>query len=64
MISNKYYFYIAISISFAFLLIFTILSYFGLIQSNENIYLIGEASRWCERVSEDFLGNQLIPLVI
>ena len=51
MISNKYYFYIAISISFAFLLIFTILSYFGLIQSNENIHLIGEASRWCERVS-------------
>ncbi len=50
--SNRYYFYIALSISFAFLLIFTILSYFGLIQSNDNIHLLGEASRWCERLSD------------
>ena len=53
MSSNRYYyFFIALSVSIAFLLIFTVLSYFGLIQSNDNIYLIGEASRWCERVSE------------
>jgi hypothetical protein len=49
--SNRYYFLIALFVSIAFLLTFSILSYFGLIQSNDKIYLIGEASRWCERVS-------------
>ena len=45
-------FYLAVSISLLFLIFFFILSAFGLIQSSENAYLIGEASRWCERVSE------------
>ena len=44
-------FYLAVSISFLFLVFFFILSALGLIQSTENSYLIGEASRWCERVS-------------
>ena len=39
------------SISFIFLFVFLILSSFGLIQSSEGAGLIGEASRWCERVS-------------
>ena len=45
-------FYLAVSISLLFLIFFFILSALGLIQSSENAYLIGEASRWCERVSE------------
>ena len=50
--TNKFYpFYLALSISISFLVIFFILSAFGLIQSIEASYLIGEASRWCERVS-------------
>ena len=49
---NKfYYFNLALFISILFLLIFTLLSAFNLIQSSEAAYLIGEASRWCERVS-------------
>jgi hypothetical protein len=44
-------FYLAAGISFLFLVFFFILSALGLIQSEENSYLIGEASRWCERVS-------------
>ena len=49
---NKfYYFNLALFISISFLLIFTLLSALNLIQSNEAAYLIGEASRWCERVS-------------
>ena len=50
-INNRNYFFIALIISLTFLLIFTILSHFGLIQSEDSAYLIGEASRWCERVS-------------
>ena len=46
-----YPFYLALSISISFLIIFFVLSFFGLIQSIEASYLIGEASRWCERVS-------------
>ena len=50
--TNKYYpFYLALVISVSFLFIFFLLSAFGLIQSVETSYLIGEASRWCERVS-------------
>ena len=50
--TNKYYpFYLALVISASFLFIFFLLSAFGLIQSVETSYLIGEASRWCERVS-------------
>ena len=49
---NKFYFFnLALFISISFLLIFTLLSALNLIQSNETAYLIGEASRWCERVS-------------
>ncbi len=49
---NKfYYFNLALFISLSFLLIFTLLSALNIIQSNEAAYLIGEASRWCERVS-------------
>ena len=52
MAANRFfYFYIALSISFIFLFVFFILSSFGLIQSSEGASLIGEASRWCERVS-------------
>ena len=50
--TNKYYpFYLALVISVSFLFIFFLLSAFGLIQSVDTSYLIGEASRWCERVS-------------
>lgn len=45
-------FNITLLISVAFLIIFYILSYFQLIQSTEAMGLIGEASRWCERVSD------------
>ena len=51
MINKNYHFYLALLISIIFLFIFLVLSYFGLIQSSESIHLIGEASRWCERVS-------------
>jgi hypothetical protein len=52
MAANRFFsFYIALSISFIFLFVFFILSSFGLIQSSEGASLIGEASRWCERVS-------------
>ena len=44
-------FAITLIISIIFLLVFYILSYFQLIQSTESLALIGEASRWCERVS-------------
>ena len=46
-----YSFYLALIVSISFLLIFFILSAFNLIQSSESASLIGEASRWCERVS-------------
>jgi hypothetical protein len=50
--TNKFYvFYLALFVSVSFLLIFLLLSAFGLIQSTEAANLIGEASRWCERVS-------------
>ena len=50
--TNKFYpFYLALFASVSFLLIFFLLSAFGLIQSIEAANLIGEASRWCERVS-------------
>ena len=51
MTSRFYHFYLALFISLAFLIIFFTLSAFGVIQSVENSYLIGEASRWCEKVS-------------
>ena len=52
MAKNRFfYFYAALSISFIFLFVFFTLSSFGLIQSSEGAGLIGEASRWCERVS-------------
>ena len=44
-------FNITLIASIAFLVIFSLLSYFQLIQSIDAIGLIGEASRWCERVS-------------
>lgn len=50
--TNKFYpFYLALFASASFLLIFFLLSAFGLIQSAEAANLIGEASRWCERIS-------------
>ena len=52
MAENRFfYFYAALSISFIFLFVFFTLSSFGLIQSSEGAGLIGEVSRWCERVS-------------
>ena len=44
-------FYIALFVSILFMIGFYFLSYFQLIQSIESQALIGEASRWCERVS-------------
>ncbi|MDC3376334.1 ceramidase [Gammaproteobacteria bacterium] len=51
MINKFYYFYLALFVSVCFLSFFVILSSLSLIQSSEAAYLIGEASRWCERVS-------------
>ena len=45
-------FYIALTITGLFTVVFFYLSSQGLIQSEEEAYLIGEASRWCERVSD------------
>ena len=45
-------FYIALTITGLFTIVFFYLSSQGLIQSEEEAYLIGEASRWCERVSD------------
>ena len=45
-------FYIALTITGFFTVVFFYLSSQGLIQSEEEAYLIGEASRWCERVSD------------
>ena len=45
-------FYIALTITGLFTVVFFYLSSQGLIQSKEEAYLIGEASRWCERVSD------------
>lgn len=45
-------FYIALSITGLFTIVFFYLSSKGLIQSQEEAFLIGEASRWCERVSD------------
>ena len=44
-------FIITLVVSIAFMIIFYLLSAFQLIQSTESIAFIGEASRWCERVS-------------
>jgi len=44
-------FIITLSISIIFLVVFYLLSYFQLIQSDESLSFIGEASRWCERIS-------------
>ena len=52
MTKNLYHFYVACFISLIFLIIFFVLSALGLIQSAESSSLIGEASRWCERVSD------------
>ena len=53
MLSDKFYhFYIALIASISFLFLFFTLSALGLIQSIEASNLIGEASRWCERVSD------------
>jgi hypothetical protein len=45
-------FIITLVASILFLFVFYILSYFQIIQSIESISLIGEASRWCERISD------------
>ena len=44
-------FNITLFVSIVFLISFSLLSYFQLIQSIDAMGLIGEASRWCERVS-------------
>ena len=44
-------FIITLSVSNIFLVVFYLLSYFQLIQSEESLSFIGEASRWCERIS-------------
>ncbi len=45
-------FIITLIISLLFLTIFYLLSYFQLIQSQDSLSFIGEASRWCERISD------------
>ena len=45
-------FIITLIISLLFLIIFYLLSYFQLIQSQDSLSFIGEASRWCERISD------------
>ena len=45
-------FRITLVVSILFLLVFYLLSYFQIIQSVESFNLIGEASRWCERISD------------
>ena len=45
-------FIITLIVSVMFLIVFYILSYFQIIQSIETISIIGEASRWCERISD------------
>ena len=45
-------FIITLVVSILFLFVFYILSYFQIIQSIESISFIGEASRWCERISD------------
>ncbi len=47
-------FSITFIVSILFLIIFTVLNYFQLLQSvtAENLAIIGQASRWCERVSD------------
>ena len=51
MLNAKYSpFNIALAISIIFLIIFYVLGLSGLINSSDTS-LIGEASRWCERVS-------------
>ena len=44
-------FIITLIVSILFLIVFYVLSYFQLIQSEESLSFIGEASRWCERIS-------------
>ena len=44
-------FIITLIVSILFLIVFYFLSYFQLIQSEESLSFIGEASRWCERIS-------------
>ena len=44
-------FLITLIVSISFLVIFYLLSYFQIIQSIESSGFIGEASRWCERIS-------------
>jgi hypothetical protein len=51
LLDKFYHFYIALIASISFLFLFITLSALGLIQSTEASNLIGEASRWCERVS-------------
>ena len=47
-------FSITLIVSILFLIIFTVLNYFQLLQSvtADNLAIIGQASRWCERVSD------------
>ena len=47
-------FSITLIVSILFLIIFTVLNYLQLLQSvtTDNLAIIGQASRWCERVSD------------
>ena len=50
---KPYFFYICFAISIIFVLFFYLLSFFNLIQDQQSINLIGTASRWCERISDN-----------
>ena len=43
---------ITLIVSIVFLVVFYLLSFFQIIQSPDSLNFIGEASRWCERVSD------------
>ena len=42
---------ITLIVSIVFLVVFYLLSFFQIIQSPDSLNFIGEASRWCERIS-------------
>lgn len=51
--TKPYFFYICLATSIIFVLIFYLLSFFNLVQDHQSINLIGTASRWCERISDN-----------
>ena len=59
-------FSITLIVSILFLIIFTVLNYLQLLQSvtADNLAIIGQASRWCERVSDGIFREPVNTLQI